>query len=141
MFLTQLRAILRASRHGKIRLLIPMLAHAHEVEQTLAAVRQAKETLDDNKIPYDQRHTDQARMIECRAAGAVLEIFPSPAARRRASARPRARGEHRNEQRILPVAEARRIARSWVRNICGSRDRSVSRAGRALDWGRPGRRR
>src|SRR2546422_9609681 len=55
MFLTQLRAILRASRHGKIRLLIPMLAHAHEVEQTLAAVRQAKETLDDHKIPYDRR--------------------------------------------------------------------------------------
>src|SRR6266581_2486026 len=42
MFLTQLRAILRASRHGKVRLLIPMLAHAHEVEQTLAAVRHAR---------------------------------------------------------------------------------------------------
>ena len=53
MFLTQLRAILRASRHGKIRLLIPMLAHAHEVEQTLTAVRHAKETLDDQKIRYE----------------------------------------------------------------------------------------
>src|SRR2546430_16136531 len=55
MFLTQLRAILRASRYGKVRLLIPMLAHAHEAEQTLAAVRQAKEMLDDQKVPYDRR--------------------------------------------------------------------------------------
>ena len=36
MFLAQLRAILRASQHGKVRILLPMLAHAHEVEQTLA---------------------------------------------------------------------------------------------------------
>ena len=42
MFLTQLRAILRASNYGKIRLLIPMLAHAHEIEQALAADRQAQ---------------------------------------------------------------------------------------------------
>jgi phosphotransferase system enzyme I (PtsI) len=37
MFQTQLRAILRASKYGKIKLLIPMLAHAHEIDQTLAA--------------------------------------------------------------------------------------------------------
>src|SRR5262249_5621959 len=55
MFLTQLRAILRASRHGKIRLLIPMLAHAHEVEQMLAAVRPARERLDGQKNKYDRR--------------------------------------------------------------------------------------
>jgi len=76
MFLTQLRAILRASRHGKIRLLIPMLAHAHEVEQTLAAVRQAKETLDDNKIPYDQR-IQIGGMIEVPAAALSLKYFIS----------------------------------------------------------------
>ena len=76
MFLTQLRAILRASRHGKIRLLIPMLAHAHEVEQTLAAVRQAKETLDDHKIPYD-RHIQIGGMIEVPAAALSLKYFIS----------------------------------------------------------------
>ena len=36
MFLTQLRAILRASHYGKVRILLPMLAHAHEIDQTLA---------------------------------------------------------------------------------------------------------
>jgi phosphotransferase system enzyme I (PtsI) len=74
MFLTQLRAILRASRHGKIRLLIPMLAHAHEIEQTLAAVRQAREMLDDQKTPYDRR-IEIGGMIEVPAAALSLPYF------------------------------------------------------------------
>jgi phosphoenolpyruvate-protein phosphotransferase (PTS system enzyme I) len=74
MFLTQLRAILRASRYGKIRLLIPMLAHAHEVEQTLAAVRQAREMLDDQKTPYDRR-IPIGGMIEVPAAALSLPYF------------------------------------------------------------------
>jgi len=74
MFLTQLRAILRASRYGKIRLLIPMLAHAHEIEQTLAAVRQAREILDDQKIPYDRR-IQIGGMIEVPAAALSLPYF------------------------------------------------------------------
>ena len=74
MFLTQLRAILRASRHGKVRLLIPMLAHAHEVEQALAAVQHARETLDDQKIPYDRR-IEIGGMIEVPAAALSLSYF------------------------------------------------------------------
>ena len=74
MFLAQLRAILRASRHGKIRLLIPMLAHAHEIEQTLAAVRQAREMLDDQKTPYDRR-IQIGGMIEIPAAALSLPYF------------------------------------------------------------------
>jgi phosphotransferase system enzyme I (PtsI) len=74
MFLTQLRAILRASRYGNIRLLIPMLAHAHEVEQTLAAVRQAREMLDDQKTPYDRR-IQIGGMIEVPAAALSLPYF------------------------------------------------------------------
>jgi len=74
MFLTQLRAILRASHHGKIRLLIPMLAHAHEIEQTLRAVRQAKEALDDQGIPYD-RAIEIGGMIEVPAAALSLKYF------------------------------------------------------------------
>ena len=74
MFLTQLRAILRASRHGKIRLLIPMLAHAHEVEQTLAAVRHAREMLDGQKIPYDRRMAIGG-MVEVPAAALSLKYL------------------------------------------------------------------
>ena len=51
MFLTQLRAILRASHYGKVRILLPMLAHVHEIEQTLALIRQAKQQLDEREHP------------------------------------------------------------------------------------------
>ena len=49
MFLTQLRAILRASHYGKVQILLPMLAHAHEIEQALALVEQAKQQLDEHE--------------------------------------------------------------------------------------------
>ncbi|HSJ98874.1 MAG TPA: phosphoenolpyruvate--protein phosphotransferase, partial [Myxococcota bacterium] len=44
-FNTQLRAILRASGHGKVRILIPMLTTWHELHQALAAVAMAREQL------------------------------------------------------------------------------------------------
>jgi len=74
MFLTQLRAILRASHYGKIRLLIPMLAHAHEIEQALVMIAQAKQVLDDQKIPYDQG-IQVGGMIEVPAAALALGVF------------------------------------------------------------------
>ena len=46
MFLTQLRAILRAAAHGQVNLLMPMLAHASEIRQTLALIDQARAQLD-----------------------------------------------------------------------------------------------
>jgi phosphotransferase system enzyme I (PtsI) len=74
MFLTQLRAILRASNYGKIRLLIPMLAHAHEIEQALTLIAQAKASLDDLNLPYD-RGIEVGGMIEVPAAALSLGVF------------------------------------------------------------------
>jgi phosphotransferase system enzyme I (PtsI) len=74
MFLTQLRAILRASHYGKVRLLIPMLAHGHEVEQTLTLVAQAKDQLDRAGIPFD-RGVPVGGMVEVPAAAISLEMF------------------------------------------------------------------
>ncbi|HEY5293035.1 MAG TPA: phosphoenolpyruvate--protein phosphotransferase, partial [Burkholderiales bacterium] len=74
MFLTQLRAILRASNYGKIRLLIPMLAHAHEIEQALAMIAQSKELLDEQNLPYD-RGIEIGGMIEVPAAALSLGVF------------------------------------------------------------------
>jgi phosphotransferase system enzyme I (PtsI) len=54
LFLTQLRAILRASAHGKARILIPMLAHAHEVEQSLMRIEQAKQQLRKQGLQFDE---------------------------------------------------------------------------------------
>ncbi len=74
MFQTQLRAILRASRFGPIKLLIPMLAHAHEIDQTLAAVEQAKSSLRGEKIAFDE-HIQVGGMIEIPAAALAVGIF------------------------------------------------------------------
>lgn len=74
MFQTQLRAILRASRYGPIKLLIPMLAHAHEIDQTLAAIEQAKSSLRGEKIPFDE-NTQVGGMIEIPAAALAVGIF------------------------------------------------------------------
>ncbi|HTO47723.1 MAG TPA: phosphoenolpyruvate--protein phosphotransferase, partial [Burkholderiales bacterium] len=53
MFLTQLRAILRASHYGKVRLLVPMIAHAHEIDHVLHYVAVARDTLTHGGIPFD----------------------------------------------------------------------------------------
>jgi phosphotransferase system enzyme I (PtsI) len=74
MFLTQLRAILRASHYGKVRILLPMVAHVHEVEQTLMLLRQAKQQLDERGQPYDAGVL-VGGMIEIPAAALALPIF------------------------------------------------------------------
>jgi phosphotransferase system enzyme I (PtsI) len=74
MFLAQLRAILRASHHGKVRILLPMVAHVHEIEQTLTLIRQAKQQLDERGQPYD-RAVEIGGMIEIPAAALALPIF------------------------------------------------------------------
>ncbi|MCC6474148.1 MAG: phosphoenolpyruvate--protein phosphotransferase [Burkholderiales bacterium] len=74
MFQTQLRAILRASHYGPIRLLVPMLAHAHEIAQTLDAIRQAKASLDAQAVPYD-RALRIGGMVEIPGAALALGEF------------------------------------------------------------------
>ncbi len=74
MFLTQLRAILRASHYGKVRILLPMLAHAHEIDQTPTLIAQAKEQLDERGLPYD-REIEIGGMIEIPAAALSLPMF------------------------------------------------------------------
>ena len=74
MFQTQLRAILRATKHGPIKLLIPMLAHAHEIDQTLAALEQAKFSLRGEKVAFDE-NIQVGGMIEIPAAALAVGLF------------------------------------------------------------------
>jgi phosphotransferase system enzyme I (PtsI) len=53
LFLTQLRAILRATHYGNVRILIPMLASVAEIDQTLAIIERAKEGLREQGVPFD----------------------------------------------------------------------------------------
>src|SRR5450830_1394292 len=73
-FLTQLRAILRASAFGKVRILIPMLAHAFEIDQSLAMIEQAKASLREEGVKFDEE-VEVGAMIEIPAAALALPMF------------------------------------------------------------------
>lgn len=72
-FLVQLRAILRAAAHGRVNLLIPMLAHASEIRQTLALLSRAKEQLDAQGMAYGVVRL--GAMIEIPAAALTVPLF------------------------------------------------------------------
>jgi phosphotransferase system enzyme I (PtsI) len=74
LFLAQLRAILRASKFGKVKILLPMLAHAHEIDQSLGMVAHAKQQLEDKRIGYDKA-IEVGGMIEVPAAALALPMF------------------------------------------------------------------
>ena len=74
LFATQLRAILRASAHGKVKILIPMIAHLHEIQATKAAVRAAMQELDERGEPYDL-NVELGAMVEVPAIAIAIEPF------------------------------------------------------------------
>ena len=74
LFLTQLRAILRASAYGPVKLLIPMLAHAFEIDQSLSLIDQAKAQLREAGHKFDAAIPIGA-MIEIPAAALTLPLF------------------------------------------------------------------
>lgn len=76
LFLAQLRAILRASAFGPVKLLIPMLVHAFEIDQTLAFIEQAKAQLREAKIKFDEK-IEIGAMVEVPAAILALPMFTS----------------------------------------------------------------
>ncbi|MER2552991.1 MAG: phosphoenolpyruvate--protein phosphotransferase [Thauera sp.] len=74
MFKTQLRALLRASAHGKLQIMVPMLAHAQEIDQCLALVEKAKVELRAEKVKFDEG-IRIGGMIEVPAAALSLGMF------------------------------------------------------------------
>ncbi|MBI5329124.1 MAG: phosphoenolpyruvate--protein phosphotransferase [Betaproteobacteria bacterium] len=73
-FLTQLRAILRASAYGKVRILLPMLASLTELDQALTLIGAAKGVLRAQDIPFDEG-IQVGGMIEVPAAALACEWF------------------------------------------------------------------
>ena len=73
MFRQQLRAILRASAYGKVRLLVPMVAHVSEARQTLEALARAKQQLTEAGKPFTD--VEVGAMVEVPAAALMLESF------------------------------------------------------------------
>lgn len=74
MFATQLRAILRASAHGQVRVLLPMVAHMQEVAAALAALDAARRDLDARGQAYAS-HVEVGAMVEVPATAIAIEPF------------------------------------------------------------------
>ncbi|MEW6414187.1 MAG: phosphoenolpyruvate--protein phosphotransferase [Pseudomonadota bacterium] len=74
LFHTQLRAILRASAHGRVRMLIPMLASFTELRQTLQRIDEAKASLRRDGLKFDEG-IPIGGMIEVPAAALAANFF------------------------------------------------------------------
>ena len=74
LFRTQLRAILRASMHGRARILIPMLASFMELRQTLQLIDEARQSLRADGLKFDQG-IEVGGMIEIPAAAMSASFF------------------------------------------------------------------
>jgi phosphoenolpyruvate-protein phosphotransferase (PTS system enzyme I) len=74
MFMTQLRAILRASHYGRVCILLPMISTLSEVNQALAMIEEAKERLRTEGVPFWDKIPIGA-MVETPAAALSLQTF------------------------------------------------------------------
>ena len=70
----QLRAILRASAYGNIRIMIPLVTCIEEYRQARALVEEIKGELDSRGIPY-KRDIQVGIMVETAAASLIADIF------------------------------------------------------------------
>lgn len=74
LFRPQLRAILRASAHGNIRLMIPMLSNMQETAQVLEMIDEIKMELGNQGVEFDE-DIPVGAMIEVPAAAICADIF------------------------------------------------------------------
>ena len=70
LFKPQLRAILRTSAYGKVRLMIPMLSNINELFQVLELLEDAKQDLKKRHVKYDN-HMPVGCMVETPAAALI----------------------------------------------------------------------
>ncbi len=69
-FLTQLRAMLRASAHGEVWIMLPMISGIKEIRQSKEFLEQAKNELREKNIPFDENIKIGA-MIEVPSAAII----------------------------------------------------------------------
>ena len=73
-FRPQLRAILRASKHGPVRIMIPMLTNTQEMQQILFIINELKTELENKSIEFDSA-IKIGGMIEVPASAICADIF------------------------------------------------------------------
>ena len=73
-FITQLRAIIRASAYGNIRIMIPLVTNIDEVVSTRKIISDICKDFDTKEIPYD-KNIQVGVMIETPAAALIADIL------------------------------------------------------------------
>jgi len=73
-FKTQLRGILRASAHGKLRILFPMISGIEEIRQAKAIWEEVKRGLVKAKVPFNQE-IEIGAMIEIPSASVTADLL------------------------------------------------------------------
>lgn len=73
-FKTQLRAILRTSKYGKTRIMIPMISGVEEVRETKAILSDVMEELRNRRVPFDEK-IEFGIMIETPSAAMMADIL------------------------------------------------------------------
>ena len=76
MFKTQLRAIMRASAFGTMKIMFPLVSNVMELRQTKMLLRDVCEELDEESIPYD-RDLEAGMMVEVPSAALMAKVFAS----------------------------------------------------------------
>ncbi len=74
MFRTHLRAILRASAHGKVKIMFPLVTNTMELRQARMILNDVMEDLQDQDIPFDE-DMPVGIMIEVPAAALMAKVF------------------------------------------------------------------
>lgn len=74
LFKTQLRAILRAARHGDVRIMFPMISTVEELRQCKTLLNEVREDLDEARIPFKSEIL-LGTMIEVPSAALLADIL------------------------------------------------------------------
>ena len=75
----QLRALLRASAYGNIKIMVPMVTCIEELREAKALIEEIKKELDENNIPY-KKDIEVGIMVETAAASLMADVFAKEAA-------------------------------------------------------------
>ena len=75
----QLRALLRASAYGNIKIMVPMVTCIEELREAKALIEEIKKELDEKKITY-KKDIEVGIMVETAAASLMADVFAKEAA-------------------------------------------------------------